>query len=64
MPSKKKITVKTESLDPVFENLEFTDYADKLIGVIKRHYRMIEGRNVESPEILDIATQIIKGRLK
>lgn len=51
-------------LNPVFENLEFTRRADELIGVIQRHFRMIEGRNVESPEILQIATKIVKERLK
>lgn len=50
-------------LSEVYSNLEFTRRADELIGVIKRHCRMVEGRNVEKDETLEIATQIIKERL-
>jgi hypothetical protein len=65
MATKKTVKqVKVTELDPVFDNLEFTRRADELIGVIQRHFRMIEGRNVESPEIEEIANNIIKGRLK
>lgn len=64
MPKKVKVVTKTDSLDPVFDNLEFTRRADELIGVIKRHYKMIEGVDVTREKTLEVATQIIKGRLK
>lgn len=59
----RQVKSKPEPKNPVFENLEFTRRADELIGVIQRHFRMIDGRNVEKKETLEIATQIIKERL-
>ncbi len=66
MPSKKTVKASKPEvkLDPVFSNLEFSRRADELIGVIKRHFQMIKGVNVEREETLQIATDIIKGRLK
>ena len=59
-----KVTApKVQPQNPVFNNLEFTRRADELVGVIQRHFEMIEGRNVEKDETLEIATQIIKERL-
>lgn len=64
MPRRIKPKIEPLTQDPVFKNLEFTRRADELIGVIQRHYRMIEGRNVERAETLEVATQILKERLK
>lgn len=59
----RKITPKVEPKSEAFSNLEFTRRADELIGVIQRHFRMIEGRNVQKDETLQVATEIIKERL-
>lgn len=51
-------------IEEVFTNPEFSKYADQLIGVIKRHYSMIEGVTVEREQTLAIATKILEERLK
>lgn len=53
-----------QQLDPAFSNLEFSRRADELIGLIKRHYRMIEGEAVSNEQTLDVATKILQERLK
>lgn len=60
----RKITVKSDSqLPEVFKNPEFARYADELLGVISRHFRMIEGKIIDKDEQLKIATKILKERL-
>lgn len=59
-----KVTPKIEpSLEEVFKNPEFSKRADELLGVIERHYRMIEGFNPGKELRLEVATKILKERL-
>ena len=60
----RKTQLKEPDLEEVFKNPEFSRYADELLGVIERHFRMIEGRNADKEERLNVAIQIIKERLK
>jgi len=46
-----------------FHNPEFSNYADKLLQVIKQYYKTIEGRSVDSTQLLEDATYILKERL-
>lgn len=55
--------LKEQELKEVFKNPEFSRYADELLGVIERHFRMIEGRNADKEERLQVAIDIIKERL-
>lgn len=62
MPRKTK--QEDTQIEEVFTNPEFSKYADQFIGVIKRHYRMIDGINVEREQTLAVATKILEERLK
>ena len=57
-----KKAIKVE-LDEVFTNPEFSKFADQFLGVIERHFRMIEGRNADKEERLEVAVNILKERL-
>lgn len=60
-----RVTPKVEvDLEEVFKNPEFSKRADELLGVIERHYRMIEGFNPDKQLRLEVATKILQERLK
>lgn len=60
-----KVTPKVEvNLEEVFKNPEFAKYADQFLGLIERHYRMVEGFNPDKELRLEVATKILQERLK